>query len=171
MKPKTLMLIRTVGFALATLMVVVVFGAWLNEQFVKPLVVAWLWIVFYVTHLPQWAVWAAALTVLALVGGRLVLPKKPFSSTRAPSSPPLRPTRGPVNRWAHTLELALQGPLYRRKLLGRLEALRGEAPHQSSAIQTLRDRFSGQGSARRGLNAAEARAYLEAVAHCLDEAR
>ena len=103
-------------------MTALVFGQWLNEQIIKPVVVAWLWLVFYLTHLPQRAVWGVLLALLGLAGIRALGLKRPQMRRQAPPPDAKRP-RGPVSQWQQVLELALHGSLYRHKLRGQLLAL------------------------------------------------
>lgn len=102
------------GIVLLTAAITYWWGAWLEQTLLRPLAVAWVWFTFYVTHLPQAAVWFAMLALACLP---LLKRIKLFSRARATQQPPRwTESKGPLSAWQHTLTLAIKGQLYRKKL-------------------------------------------------------
>ncbi len=103
------------GTLLGTALITVFFGEWLRDELLVPLYVAWLWAVFYVTHLPQLAVWLMVLGLLAVFTLRTLPIQWPqFVSAKLDSLKERPP--GPVSTWQQTVQFSLRGPLYRKKL-------------------------------------------------------
>jgi AraC-like DNA-binding protein len=112
---------------MASAIIVAIWGDWLREEVLRPLIVGWVWLIFYITHLPQWAVWFFALGILALIGLK-ALPIRmvnPISNFRRIQEDEVH-LRGPVSGWHHEIELALNGSMYRRKLHRRFKRELGE---------------------------------------------
>jgi len=102
------------GLLLLTVIITQWWGAWLQQELLRPLVVGWVWFVFYISHLPQAAVWFAALLLASLpLLKRLKLFRKIALPQPHPSS---GRSKGPLSAWHQTLTLALKGKFYRKKL-------------------------------------------------------
>lgn len=162
---------RWVKLALAlcvlTVTTAVVFGQWLSDQIIKPLIVAWLWLVFYLTHLPQLAVWSVTLALLSLSVVKAFASQRPQRPTARPRRDDQRP-KGPVSHWHHTLALAMQGSLYRHKLREQLLALAAEK--ESLSATTVRFLDSLKHPQRLRLKRrTEVDAFARALNQALDE--
>ena len=155
------------GLVLLTVLITYWWGAWLQQELLRPLVVGWVWLVFYITHLPQAAVWFAALLLafLPLLKRLKLLPKVTLPQ-RHPSS---IGSKGPLSSWQQTLRLALKGKLYRKKLYlylqGRIANLAHVSPQAQRALEQLRvsDHPLQRSSPR------DAAAFLSALHTLLDE--
>ncbi len=100
---------------LAGLLVGLLWHADLREALVRPAVALALYAHHYLTHMPQTVLWFLTLALLAWPLLRLALRRQgPAFGRRARAEPAV--ARGPVSAWVHTLTLALDGPLYRRRV-------------------------------------------------------
>jgi len=151
---------------LLTAAIVLAWGEWLREEVLRPLAVSWLWLVFYVTHLPQWAVWFFVFSLLALVGlkampVRLAHPLPRFRREDAEAR-----MLGPVSGWEREVALALRGTMYRRKLHRMLQAELGE--NAPAAAQAALDALASPRRWRQHPKTRSDHVYLENLNTVLD---
>lgn len=153
------------GALLATALITLFFGKWLRDELLIPLYVGWLWIVFYITHLPQLAVWLVILGLLAIFALRTLPIQWPqFVSVKLDSLKDRPP--GPVSDWLQTVQFSLKGPLYRKKLYRALIE-RSETLETTSQTQVLLEKMN---PTRRsgGFSKEEADDFLNEVHQILD---
>lgn len=153
------------GFLLASVFISIFFGEWLRDEVLMPLYVAWLWVVFYVTHLPQLPVWLIVLGLLAIFALRTLQIQWPKFVSDKLDAVKERPP-GPVSDWDQTVKFSLKGPLYRKKLyralIERSQTL--ETTPQTEVLLQNMNPTKRQG----GFNKEEAEEFLQEVHQILD---
>lgn len=156
-----------IGLLLLTVIVARWGGAWLQQELLRPLVVGWVWFVFYVLHLPQAAVWFAVLLLAALsLLKRLKLLPKVALPQRHPGP---RGAKGPLSAWHQTLTLALKGKFYRKKLYLYLRDQFADLARVSPQARTALEQLKASDNPIQRPSVRDGAAFLRALHSLLDE--